>query len=377
MTDRVKDLLDELNNVDLTGEREVMDLVREYLAGTDLSTIPKKVLAALCSKLRELGVEVPQARSRSHSQILAELLATSGDGFDNAGSETGDNLRDDDASQAQPILDDDDDLVEERAPKRRRRASIQDFLVDEVTDAVLLHLSKQPHVVPGRMPNAEPPSLLDRMREARGMPTSKQRAPSEHRFFETGGVPKSRGQPDEASSSSEPEVRAQQPREKVDPKFFRNVPSRKRRMKLRCENREAGELYSDLMTHALSLSAFVAQNTFKSIKNKREASNLARILDLIVDQLGEEAIQELDAFEVAMRRLAAIIIGDRTDNWSVAEAMEERPEGALFGNSRIFKQAQKIATTMQKLTPTKSKAGEDGNKKRMPFKKPGAGGAQD
>jgi hypothetical protein len=96
------------------------------------------------------------------------------------------------------------------------------------------------------------------------------------------------------------------------------------------------------LAQAQNLSAFVATTRFITRRNKREAQVLARAIDFIVDQLGMAAVSKLDAMEILLRRLAAVLYAEKTGDWDTAKWFEEQPDGVVVEQA-FFQEARKLA----------------------------------
>jgi hypothetical protein len=108
------------------------------------------------------------------------------------------------------------------------------------------------------------------------------------------------------------------------------------------EEELAPEMLENMLRRAASAFAAVSMDTFKNQRNQREASALARVIDLQRSGRYEAAL------ELLCRRLAGVRIGDRTGSWEVADALEgvtareaDLPESSI---SRIAKRANSLAT---------------------------------
>ena len=117
---------------------------------------------------------------------------------------------------------------------------------------------------------------------------------------------------------------------------------------------------------------FVSRQEFSSIRSRREADTLTRIMELLDDQV-PGAFARLDAAEVLMRRLLAIVTAEKLGDWSVASHMEETSSVSLpAGASDLFREAVRNAQASSRITSTtthqksagKSKSkGKPGSKK--------------
>lgn len=102
-----------------------------------------------------------------------------------------------------------------------------------------------------------------------------------------------------------------------------------RQLRLRVQERVAADVSADVRSVAGSVTGYVfqRQQPMRSQRNRHEAGVLARVADLLVDELGQRRTVTLDAMEVVLRRLVAIetaeMGGNTKEAWDVASRMEE------------------------------------------------------
>jgi hypothetical protein len=108
------------------------------------------------------------------------------------------------------------------------------------------------------------------------------------------------------------------------------------------EEELAPEMLENMLRRASTVHAAICMDTFKSQRNQREATLLARVIDL------QRSGRHEAALELLCRRLAGVRIGDRTGSWEVADALEgvtaretDLPESSI---GRIAKRANSLAT---------------------------------
>ena len=108
------------------------------------------------------------------------------------------------------------------------------------------------------------------------------------------------------------------------------------------EEELAPEMLENMLRRASTAYAAICMDTFKSQRNQREATLLARVIDL------QRSGRHEAALELLCRRLAGVRIGDRTGSWEVADALEgvtareaDLPESSI---GRIAKRANSLAT---------------------------------
>jgi len=108
------------------------------------------------------------------------------------------------------------------------------------------------------------------------------------------------------------------------------------------EEELAPEMLENMLRRASTAYAAICMDTFKSQRNQREATLLARVIDL------QRSGRHEAALELLCRRLAGVRIGDRTASWEVADALEgvtareaDLPERSI---GRIAKRANSLAT---------------------------------
>ena len=79
-----------------------------------------------------------------------------------------------------------------------------------------------------------------------------------------------------------------------------------------------------------------------TVRNKKDAEALARMLDLAINEQGWSAVCKLKWFEVAVRRIFALETACKCGNWEVASNLEGHRRGlgpdGLLAISRVNKQ---------------------------------------
>ncbi len=125
-----------------------------------------------------------------------------------------------------------------------------------------------------------------------------------------------------------------------------------RRMRLNCSQREASKIYGDMVAQSGTATAFVTSLSMDKKRNYREAWTLARAADMYADQFSNAAVATVDAFEVLLRRLVAVIQADSTNgDWENATFLEETPDGRRVGSDSLYRAANRLAAISRTSRP--------------------------
>ncbi len=116
-------------------------------------------------------------------------------------------------------------------------------------------------------------------------------------------------------------------------------PSSLRACRISCQ-RDAHEIWTNITGTSRSATDFVHKQSWRDVTKMHEALAWARCIDLVADQFGDEAIAQIDAMETALRRLAAVLLADKTASWRVAAEVQENPEKWTIASTEIVKKAQ-------------------------------------
>eukprot|EP00121_Abeoforma_whisleri_P009331 Awhi_evm1s8578 len=120
-----------------------------------------------------------------------------------------------------------------------------------------------------------------------------------------------------------------------------------RKLRLRVNNRVADTTINDAMAISNSFAASVNERSWQNLRNENEATVLARIIDLTMDQFQSDEVPNLDFLEVSVRRLIAITHADESGNWDLAHEIEER-QNPLLGPEDLIKSAVATITMKRK-----------------------------
>ena len=356
----VKKLLVDLSSPNCDADM-ARNLILDRLTGTDLSSVSKKLLQQLCSRLREYGVPVARAGKQSHSQILADLLR----------DERTDETATDRYTDTNAVTDLEDSGVDDvqvtasetaaPRPKRRKTSDSLQFLTSAMNQLVKsqLRMEKLLTTTAGagtvQVPLQSTPrpaadqSVLANLRQRASIPQSSRLEIRERDPEPVGDADSSSSEgSDNNGRTSNTTAHA------ASTRVFQLVSLKRRRLRIRCKDRQAVPMYDDIVTQAITVSAYVGQATFRNGRNRHEARVIARAVDLIFDQFGQDGIEYIDAVEVLVRRLLSVMLADQCDDWTVSNGIEEQPDGVMFGPTKVLKDAQRTALTLQKLAAGKS-----------------------
>lgn len=83
-----------------------------------------------------------------------------------------------------------------------------------------------------------------------------------------------------------------------------------------------------------SASAYIESLSFKQNRNKEESQMLGRMIDCYIKDLGIQKTRKLGMTDIAIRRIAALSIGEKKGDWVMATQLEERETGLLSAKQR-------------------------------------------
>ena len=159
-----------------------------------------------------------------------------------------------------------------------------------------------------------------------------------------------------SSSASEEETRARRSflskTKGGDKKFWRDfmkVPFPVQT--LRYDSSEGGSMLRRALTNYPTVSAYVESKVLKQLRNQREAQVLGRSVDCLIDEFGIMKAKDSKAVEVLMRRLAAILMAERTGSWEAAEELVREDNDLL--DERTMKRIRKSAKLQKELAKRK------------------------
>jgi hypothetical protein len=131
----------------------------------------------------------------------------------------------------------------------------------------------------------------------------------------------------------------------------KNGVKKPRSLKLHHSDKLAEKLTEQVWASYASFTNHATARPCHNLRNQRERLTIARMVDLLEDQLGRATMLNLDAVEVAARRYWAIGLADQAqsegtkDPWAVASEIEEVPMHDGIGDPAMLKQALKSYTT--------------------------------
>jgi hypothetical protein len=131
----------------------------------------------------------------------------------------------------------------------------------------------------------------------------------------------------------------------------KNGGKKPRSLQLHHTDKLAEKLTGQVWASYASMTNHATARPCHNMRNQRERLTLARMVDLLEDQLGRAGMLELDAVEVAARRYWAIGLADQAqhegtkDPWAVASELEEVPMHDGIGDPAMLKQALKSYAT--------------------------------
>jgi hypothetical protein len=125
------------------------------------------------------------------------------------------------------------------------------------------------------------------------------------------------------------------------------APLRRRQTSLRVTERIAAEALQEADGHHGSFTHLVGATRYQHVRNERELMTLARVLDVLRDELGKDKADRLDSVEVLVRRFHAVQLADRQPDpkkaWMVASKLEEVPSGPISAPFKVLEQAHRLA----------------------------------
>ena len=125
---------------------------------------------------------------------------------------------------------------------------------------------------------------------------------------------------------------------------------RTRALKLRIREPLAPRLLEDMLATYHSAGQYCQAIVWRTPPPlRKEAATLARMLDLGLDQLGQQGLLELDLAEVLLRRIFALQLFNEHGNWHAAEQVEEVGHGTGIGSRDLYQDLYKHATNELKL----------------------------
>ncbi|CAN8063814.1 unnamed protein product [Agarophyton chilense] len=130
-----------------------------------------------------------------------------------------------------------------------------------------------------------------------------------------------------SSSGSEPEADtdvATSENKKINKKFFEKFAARPfPEQSLQVDLLLGENMLRKALTNYPTVSAWVEAQRLTNLRSKREAASLAKIVDCIIGSFGIMRARRELAVEVALRRLAAVIMAENSGNWDAARELEE------------------------------------------------------
>ena len=129
----------------------------------------------------------------------------------------------------------------------------------------------------------------------------------------------------------------------------------------RYQRRDAPQIYRQVqMTSVLGpMARYVQNHNWRDTRNRYEAMAQAQIVDLLVDQFGEDALEKIDAAETATRRLEALTIADKTGDWSFASRMQEDELCSPLVNNITLHKASKFDSFMKSVETRTAQTGNN------------------
>ena len=128
---------------------------------------------------------------------------------------------------------------------------------------------------------------------------------------------------------------------------------------LRYEKRVGEKLLRRALECHPTVAAYIGDKVFRQVRNGKESRVIARAVDCMIDDFGVTDVRQSQATEVLMRRLAAIMLADKTGTWDAADELVTEDSDLLDESlkKRIHKSA-KLSKEFSKKKPAKE-AGED------------------
>ena len=129
---------------------------------------------------------------------------------------------------------------------------------------------------------------------------------------------------------------------------------------LRYERMEGEKMLRRALTNHPTVSAYVDSKVFKQLRNSKESRVLARSIDCMIDEFGIDKVKNSQAAEVLMRRLAAILLAERTGSWEAADELVSEDTDLL--DDILKKRIRKSAKLAKEFAKKKSAREADGEK---------------
>ena len=114
------------------------------------------------------------------------------------------------------------------------------------------------------------------------------------------------------------------------------------------------------LTNHPTVTAYIQSKSFKQLRNSKKSVILALSIDCMMDEFGIDKVRKSKSAEVLIRRLAAILLAERTGSWESADKLVNEDTDLL--DVSLKKKIRKSAKLAKEFAKRKSGKEADGEK---------------